>query len=301
MRTDVPTTLQQHLDTGQTTLARCWRVERKDGIILGFTDHDRDLSFSGVTFQASTGFLGTELESSLGMSVDNMEVVGAIDSDQLKEEDIKAGKYDDAEIEVYLVNWQDVSERLLMKKGTLGEVTRGQTTFQAEFRGLSTQLSQSKGRVYQYKCDANVGDSRCKVNLSDPAFSGAGNVVGGNGFSRLIVSGLVSFESGWFTFGLITMTSGSNQGLVREIKTHQKDLSQVVINLWEPLPFEVQTNDTFSITAGCDKTFKTCKAKFNNAVNFRGFPHIPGSNTVIQYASGGEPNFDGGGQFFGKD
>lgn len=302
MRTDIPADLQAHLETRETTLAWCWKITRRDGTTLGFTNHDRDLSFDGVTYEASTGFLGTEIESQLGMAVDNMDVYGAVDSVQIKEEDLEAGRYDNADIEVYLVNWQDVSQRVIMKKGNLGEVRRGKVMFQTEVRGLSHQLQQVKGRLYSYTCDALLGDSRCaKTGLDSPTFTGNGTVNGGNGYSTIIASGLDSYESKWFTRGKLTFTSGANSGIVREVKSHFFDNGIVSVSLWEPTPFKFENGDTFSILAGCDKTFKTCKAKFANQVNFRGFPHIPGSNTVIQYANIGDPNFDGGGNFFGKD
>lgn len=199
------------------------------------------------------------------------------------------------------VDTRDYPQRVIMKKGNLGEVKRGKTRFQTEVRGISSQLQQVKGRTYQYACDALLGDSRCGVSLAGTVYTGAGIVSSTNGYSSLTATGLDSYQSGWFSRGKITFTSGNNNGIVREVKAHFKSDGVVSVSLWEPLPFELEASDTFSITAGCDKTFKTCKAKFNNADNFRGFPHIPGSNTVIQYANTGDPNFDGGGNFVGKD
>jgi uncharacterized phage protein (TIGR02218 family) len=273
-----------------------------DGPVLGFTNHDRDLTFGGTTYEASTGFLGTEIESQLGMAVDNMDVYGAVDSVKLKEADIEAGRYDSADIEVYLVNWADVTQRVIMKKGTLGEVKRGKVMFQTEVRGISHQLQNVKGRLYQYACDALLGDTRCGKDISGATYTKTGAVVGStNGYSTLTTTSLGSYSQGWFGKGRLTFTSGANLGISREVKSHFNTGSISSISLWEPTPFEIQPADTFTIVAGCDKTFKTCKAKFANAVNFRGFPHIPGSNTVIMYANTGDPNFDGGGNFVGKD
>lgn len=301
MRTDIPSGLQDHLDTRETTLCWCWKIKRPDGQVLGFTNHDRNLSFDSVTYEASTGFLGTEIESQLGMNVDNMDVYGAVNSDNITEADIEAGLFDNAEIEVYLVNWEDVSERVIMKKGNLGEVKRGKTLFQTEVRGISNQLQQVKGRIYQYACDALLGDGRCGKSLAGSTYTGIGAVTSTNGYSSLVASGLSGYSSGWFSRGKITFTSGNNNGIVREVKSHFLSEGVVSISLWEPLPFLLEDADTFTVTAGCDKTFKMCKAKFDNADNFRGFPHVPGSNTVIQYAGVGDPNFDGGGNFVGKD
>lgn len=302
MRTDIPAGLQTHLETRETTLCWCWKIARDDGTLLGFTNHDRNLIFGGVTYKASTGFLGTEIESQLGMSVDNMDVYGAVDSVQITEVDIEAGLFDNAVIEIYLVNWSDVTQRVTMKKGNLGEVRRGKTMFQTEVRGISSQLQQVKGRVYQYSCDALLGDTRCAaVGLAGSTFTGTGTVAGGNSYSSIIATGLDSYTSQWFSRGKLTFTSGANNGVAREVKAHFNNNGIVTLSLWEPTPFAFINSNTFTVLAGCDKTFKTCKAKFNNRVNFRGFPHIPGSKVIVQYANSGDPDFDGGGNFLGKD
>ena len=301
MRTDIPETLQTHLDTRQTTLCWCWRITRKDGQVLGFTNHDRNLTFDNVTHEASTGFLGSEIEAQLGMSVDNMEVYGALQSDQITEADIEAGRYDNARIDIFLVNWQDVSQHVIMKRGNIGEIKRGRTLFEGEVRGISHEMQEVRGRLYNYKCDALLGDNACKQDLSSSTFTGTGTVTTSRDRATLIASGIDSYESNWFSRGRLRFTSGDNNNVEREIRTHSKTDGIVDVTFWEPFPFNISTGDTFTIIAGCDKSFRTCKAKFNNAVNFQGFPHIPGPSTVTSYASRGDPNLDGGGNFFGKD
>lgn len=301
MRTDIPAPLQTHLDTRETTLSWCWKIERRDGVTMGFTNHDRDLTFDSVTYEASTGFLGTEIESQLGMNVDNMDVYGAVDSTNISEADIEAGRYDNADVTVYLVNWSDVSQRVVMKKGNIGNVKRGQTMFEGEVRGISHELQEVQGRLYEYKCDALLGDGRCTKVVSGATYTGNGTVVSADGRALMTASGLDSYTSGWFSRGKLTFTSGNNNGLSREVKTHINSNGIVTVSLWEPFPWDIAVSDTFDIVAGCDKLFKTCKAKFNNAINFRGFPHIPGPSTVTSYANTGDPNMDGGGNFVGKD
>lgn len=300
MRT-VPATLQTHLDTGATTLCWCWLITRRDGVKIGFTNHDRDLTFGGDTYQASTGFLASEMESSIGLSVDNTNVQGAVSSDEIAETDIYAGLYDDAVIDIYLVNWSDVTQRLLLKSGNLGEVTRGQVVFEAEVRGLSAKLQQKKGRVFGYTCDVDLGSTKCGIDLNSAVYKGTATVVSETGRSTLVVSGLGSYSDEWFTRGKLTFTSGSNSGLSFEVKSHKITSSNVVINLWSPAPFTVTAGDTATVTAGCDKTFKTCKAKFSNPDNFRGFPHMPGNDFVISYANKDDVTLDGGGNFVGAD
>ncbi len=105
----------------------------------------------------------------LNLAVDNLTVTGALSSASLNEDDLAAGLYDDAAIEIWRVNWADTRQRVLMRKGNLGQVTRGDAAFQAEMRGLAHVLNQPVGRAYGYACDADLGDARCTVDLSDPA------------------------------------------------------------------------------------------------------------------------------------
>jgi uncharacterized phage protein (TIGR02218 family) len=285
MRT-LPPGLQAHLDGGATTLCHCWKLVPLNGATLGFTDHDYDVSFDGVTYEAQAGFEASEIESSLGLSVDNLEASGALESTQLDAERLRAGDFDHAAIEIWKVNWQDVSQRILLRKGHLGEVTHGGVGFTAEVRGLSHVLNQSKGRVFQFGCDAAVGDARCGVNLEAAAYRVAGAIVNIEENRRLTVSGPGSFSSGWFSQGTLTWTSGLNSGRVEEVKFH----SGVIVELWEAASFAVSAGDGFVIRAGCDKQFSTCKAKFANASNFRGFPHLPGTDFVTAFASRSDQN-----------
>ena len=288
MRT-LPTGLQAHLDSGTTTLCRCWKLTTASET-LGFTDHDRDIVFAGVTYEADSGFSGSEIESALGLGVDNLEAAGALRSDRLSEAKLRAGDYDNAAIEVWLVNWQDASQRLLLRKGHLGEVTHGDLGFTAEVRGLAHMLNQPKGRVFQYGCDAVVGDERCSVDLDQPALRGVGAVVAAEENRRLAVSGLESFDSGWFARGRLLWTSGGNAGRAFQVKTHRGE----VVELWSPPPADGMVGDGFAVTAGCDKQFSTCRAKFANTVNFRGFPQMPGNDFVTAYANRGDAGNDGG-------
>jgi uncharacterized phage protein (TIGR02218 family) len=285
----LPPLLQSHLDTGTTTLAWCWRLTRNDGTAFGFTDHDRDLAFDGTTFEASTGFTATEIKDALGLSVDNLEVSSALKSDRLDEDDLAAGLYDDAAVEIWRVNWTDTGQRVLMRSGSLGQVRRSGAAFTAEVRGLAHYLQQPKGRLFQSGCDADLGDARCGIDLDNPAFRGTGTVLTASAARVVTASGLAAFAAGWFTRGLVTFTSGANAGRAREVKRHTLAGSTATIELWQPMALAIAPNDTFTVTAGCDKRFATCQARFANAVNFRGFPHMPGNDYVLAVARPGEP------------
>ena len=282
--------LAAHLASGATTLCNCWKLAPINGAPLGFTDHDRDVAFDGVTYEAQAGFDASEIESSLGLSVDNLEAAGAMESSQLDGEKLRGGYFDHAAIEIWRVNWQDASQRLLIRKGHLGEVTHGGAGFTAEVRGLSHILNQARGRVFQFGCDAALGDARCGVNIETAAFRVNGTIVGVEENRRLIVSGLDGFEDGWFSQGTLTWTSGLNAGRFEEVKFHGGN----VVELWQAAGFAVSAGDAFVIRAGCDKQFSTCKAKFFNTDNFRGFPHLPGTDFVTAFAAREDQGNDGG-------
>lgn len=290
----LPEGLQAHLDSGATTLCWCWRLARADGAVYGFTNHDRDLAFNGVTYEAASGFTASDIAQSVGLSVDNLDAGGALSSNALTEDELSGGLFDDARVEIWRVNWATPEQRVLMMSGSIGEVRRGETAFTAELRSLSHYLAQEQGRTYQYACDADLGDARCCVNTDDPAFKGSGVVTTPTSGYAFIASGVSAFAAGWFTGGSLEWTSGANTGSVMEIKHHAQNGETANIELWRSMASPITAGDGFIITAGCDKTFSTCKAKFANGLNFRGFPHIPGNSYLMATPSPGDANNNGG-------
>lgn len=283
----LPAGLADHLASGATTLCWCWRLTRRDGEVQGFTDHDRDLTFDGTTFEAAAGFTASEIKDAVGLSVDNLEVTSALSSDRLAEADLAAGLYDDAAVEIFRVNWETPAQRVLMRKGNLGEVRRGGGAFTAEVRGLAHYLQQPQGRVYQFACDADLGDTRCGIDLTLSTYRGSGTVATVTSPRRFTASGLGSYSSDWFTHGAVTFTSGAADGQRVEVKRHTKQGSTVTIELWQPARLPLVSGQTFTVTAGCDKQLATCRARFSNAVNFRGFPHMPGNDVLSLIARPG--------------
>ncbi len=279
--------LSAHLQSGATTLCWCWRLTRRDGSRLGFTDHDHDVTFDDTIFEAASGFTASEIREQVGLSVDNLEVAGALTSDHLSEIALGAGDFDDAGIEIFRVNWQDAAQRVLVRKGSLGEVRRTGTAFTAEVRGLAHYLQQPRGRLFQYTCDADLGDARCGIDLDNPAYRGLGTINAIIDVRRLTVDGLDDYASGWFTRGMITFTSGANAGRAMEIKRHITRGSQVEIELWQSMGAPIAIGDSLLATAGCDKRMETCAARFANAINYRGFPHMPGNDFITAVAEPG--------------
>ena len=291
MRT-IPPALQARLDSGVTTLCRCWIVTRRDGTVQGFTDHDEDVPMGSTTCRAGTGLTGSEISQKHGLAVDSSELSGALSDDALNEDDLAAGLYDAAAVALWLVDWSEPSLKVLIASGTLGEVRRDGTAFVAEVRGLSQALGEESGRLYTSRCGADLGDGRCRVDLTSPTYQGAGSVITVTATSSFTASGLDAFADGWFTAGKLTFTGGANAGQSMEVKAH-RNREGVRLDLWQAMPHPIIAADTFMVTAGCDKRFATCHDRFNNIVNFRGFPHIPGNDFVMRYPVAGEPGNDG--------
>lgn len=273
-----PTTpaLAAHLAGEVTTLATCWRLERADGWVRGFTDHDRELVVDGLTYVASTGFLPSAIKTASDLSVDNLDVDGFLDDAALRAEDLIAGLFDGARIEVFIVNWADLGQgRLLLRKGFLGEIKRADQRFSAEIRGLSNQLAQTAGKLYSRLCRVDLGSSECGVALGPRTDTYAVTQVIAADTVRIVTAR----ATGFFTFGKATFTTGANAGAVNEVLLHDGQ----TIRLFVPMPRPIVVGDQIVLVAGCDKTPETCNAKFANILNFRGEPHIPGNDKVFSY------------------
>lgn len=285
----VSAALAAALADGVTTLATCWRVRRTDGAVLGFTDHDRDLVYGGVTHAAATGFAASEAVARADLSVGGLEIDGALTSDAVTEADIAAGLYDGAEVEIDLVDWSAPSRRLRLRNAVVGEITRLDGAFRAEIRSAAHALDAMRGRVFQHRCDADLGDARCGVVPGNhPAV-----VVTVADRRRLAVSGLAGFREGRLDRGLVRFTSGACAGRSSEIRVHRIDAGVVELDLWRAMTDPIEPGDTLTVSEGCDKLFETCRGRFDNAAAFRGFPHIPGNDFLIASPSAGRVN-DGG-------
>ncbi|WP_438274814.1 DUF2163 domain-containing protein [Nitrobacter sp.] len=287
---NIPSALQAKLDSGATTLARCWIVTRRDGVVLGFTDHDCDLVVGGVICRAGTGFTASEATSRFDLSVDGSEISGAFSDDVLSEADLAAGRYDAAEVATWLVDWSDVALKVLIACGSLGEVRREGAAFTAELRGLADALAQDSGRLFTARCGVDLGDGKCRVDLTNSTFRRSGAVTAIKGTSLVTVSGLEGLADGWFTAGRVVWTTGANAGIAVEVKQHHIAAGEVRLSLWQAMAEPIAVGDGFAISAGCDKSFATCRDRFANTSNFRGFPQIPGNDFIVSYPLPGSPD-----------
>ncbi|CAA9357883.1 MAG: Gene Transfer Agent FAD/FMN-containing dehydrogenase, partial [uncultured Microvirga sp.] len=257
----------------------------------------RDLAFGGVTYAARTGLEAAEASAELGFAVGGGEVSGALVSAGLTEDDLAAGLYDDASVETWLVNWANPQERLLLDVGAIGEIRRADGAFVAEARGLMHRLDEERGRLYGATCAADLGDGCCRVDLSGPAFTATAVASATDGALGLLSDGLEGYHEGFFTGGRLLWLEGANAGLAAEIKAHRREGASARLELWQRAARPIAAGDAFRATAGCDKRFATCRQKFGNVANFRGFPHMPGNDFVVRLAAQGEPGMDGGSFF----
>jgi uncharacterized phage protein (TIGR02218 family) len=294
---DLPPALAAHLGEGVTTLCRCWRLTRSDGTVLGFSDHDSDLVFDGVVHRAATAIDAAEAAAELGFAVGGGDVAGALSAAGLTEEDIAAGRYDDAAVETWLVNWATPAERVLLATASIGEIRRADGSFVAELRGPMHRLDETRGLVYRAACSADLGDARCRVGLDASAYAAAAVVTRSAGALGFGTSGLTDYAEGWFTGGRLLWTAGSNSGHAVEVKAHRRVGPDSEIDLWQRAPRPIAAGDAFRVTAGCDKSLATCGAKFGNVANHRGFPHMPGNDFILRVAGPGASVFDGGSLF----
>lgn len=288
--------LHAHLQTCATTVARTWSITRRDGLVLGFTDHDLDLEFDGIDFRAETGLTAKAIHQTSGLSVDNSEAMGALTDDRIKVEDVNAGLFDDAIVRSWLVNWQNTEDRKLLFKGTLGEIRRSGHAFDVELRGLTEALNQPQGRVFQKPCSAVLGDGACAFDLDSPGYFTELPLETIEDRQILRFQSLAGFEEGWFTRGRLLIKSGAAKSIVGWIKSDRIEGTTRIIELWEPVRGHLQPGDSLRLEAGCDKRAQTCQAKFDNIVNFQGFPFIPGEDWLMAVPSNSGNN-DGGALF----
>ncbi len=284
--------LRAHLQSGLTTTCRCWAITRTDGQTFGFTDHDMALEFEGLTFKASTGLTATAIEQATGLSIDNTEAMGAFSDASVREEDIDAGRFDGAEVRAWLVNWADTAQRELQFRGSIGELRRSGGAFHAELRGLTDVLNRPLGRIYQKPCTAVLGDKSCQFNTDLPGYWVEAEIIGlENAALRLLGGDGPDF--GWFERGRLDVLTGSAAGLWAAIKQDKRSDAGREITLWSSIGGGLAVGDRVKLTAGCDKRMETCRLKFNNFLNFQGFPDLPGEDWVMAVPKKGGANKGG--------
>jgi uncharacterized phage protein (TIGR02218 family) len=276
-----------HVESGATTLATCWRIARKDGVVLGFTDHDEALSFGGHRLPAGARARRRRGDAEARAADRYGEVVGVLHSAAIAEDDILLGRYDGAEVETWRVNWRDVEQRHLVSRASIGEIVREDGAFRAELRSAQHALNRPRGRLYQALCDAEPGRRALRGGPRGSGLSREASVVDVRDRFRLAVDGLGTFEEGWFGLRQCDVGGGKRAGIADQIVSHTR-VGGVDISASLRGGGLGGGGRCVRARAGCDRRFATCREKFGNAVNFRGFPHIPGNDFVLRYPRPGD-------------
>ena len=260
-----------------TTLAFGWRLERSDGVTLGFTSHDKDVLHDGLLLRASPGLKPTTIVESLGLENDGLDVNGAIASDSIRQDDLSAGRWDAAYLEIFLFDWQDPEAELrLLACGELGSVSFSGEAFEAEFLGLKTAFDLSIVPQTSPTCRASFCDAACGLNPLKFRHIAYLNRVEDH---RIFLDGELPFVAHSFAYGRLRILSGRHCGRAFDIIGN--DAESFVIS---PFPRGgIESGARIEIVEGCDKQIATCAMRFGNAVNFRGEPYLPGNDLLTRY------------------
>jgi uncharacterized phage protein (TIGR02218 family) len=288
MRTISPELLA-HLRGEQSTLAICWTIEKGNGEIIRSTDHDRDIEITvgpraGV-YRSAANITGSDVRSTSDLSVDNMEVEGAI-QDQWEIPDItvaeiEAGLLDNAPVEVFGLNYNSPDDgQISERRGYLGIPSRDSDgRYKVEVRGLTQRLQQTIGWTFSERCNVvEFGDVRCGFNVAAATRTAVVTaVVGRRSFEVQITAGDPAPIPTYFNGAKITFTSGANNSFFREVQRAEIDGSTVAIRTWEEFPADPVVGDTLSLPPACNRLATTCFLVHNNFINFRGYGlFIPG-------------------------
>lgn len=264
------------LERDLVTAAFCWRLERRDGVALGFTTHDRDLSRDGLVYHAAPGMLPSAISVSDGFQAESLDINGALTSDAISSADLAAGRWDGASVFVFMVDWEmPEGEAFAVARGELGEVLTKAGGFEAELRGPAALLDKPVAEQTSPECRAVLGDKRCRVDMA-----------GRTRLTRIlsiVAEDEVEVEAAGlgdeFGSGRLRWLGGANSGLQSPL-LHSAGTR---LTLREPPAFPPVPGDLIEIAEGCDKMLATCAGRFGNALNFRGEPHLPGIDLLTRY------------------
>ncbi len=259
-----------------TTLALCWRIDRRDGVSLGFTGHDRDLVIDGLAYRAAPGMTPSAISLSDGFDVDTLDVAGALTSDAITARDMAAGRWDGAAVRLFATDWSDPGVTPVpLARGALGQVGIRDGAFTAELAGPTALLERPVVEETSPDCRAELGDARCRVDLAPRTR-----------FARVVAAAAATVtldapepSANAYAQGRLWWIEGANSGLAALIASS----AGATLVLREPPPFAVAAGTLVRLTEGCDRTLATCRDRFANAVNFRGEPYLPGNDLLTRY------------------
>lgn len=262
-----------------TKRAQVWTITRTDGEVFRFTSLDRDLEWMGQTYQSCDSLVPSASESVSEVdAAGNMDLSGAIGPDGITEQALYAGLFDGAAVEAWLVYWSGTGRQHRLLKGTFGTVEQTKTGFNVEILGDGAKLQQTPLiKLIQPDCRFQFGDRFCQKDVG--ALTVTGTVDSGDG-QRGFVDAARAEAAGYFRRGRVTFTSGDNDGISAEIKSHA---SGGFFGLWPRLPFGISAGDTYEMEPGCSNLKAASEGTngciaWNNVVRFGGFDKVPGSD-----------------------
>jgi uncharacterized phage protein (TIGR02218 family) len=256
------------------------RLDLTDGSTLAVTDHNADIDFDlgdgSVTYSAETGIFPSDLSLSTGFDGSDIEINGPIDATVTRAA-VLGGRYDGATARLFQVNWKDLTDGALkLMRGRVSVSVVEGSRFKFVIQTEASRFSQQVGRVITGYCDADFGDTRCGYT---PATLAA-TVTAVTDTRSFTVSFTGTYADDYWNKGTVTFTSGELSG-IRPVEIFDWSAAGAVA-LWTPLPEVPQVGDTLTISQGCEKTRAACLA-YDNVINFRGFPDVPGSDQVLRY------------------
>ena len=252
-----------------------------DGLVLGLTSSKVGFDYSGVSYLPDSAIAASAARQTTDTSADNAEVDGILQSDAIIETEVRAGLWDSAKYQLFLVNYDDLSMgSVIVSAGRLGVVTLNDGSFKFELLSWRNLLKQNVQIATSQTCRVRVlGDSQCKVSLSGRVHSVTASALSDD---WLTVTTNDTQASGYYVYGVAEGTSGANSNVQRQIVSN----SSGSIVLAEPFPSVISSGDTFSLTQGCDRNWLTCKNVFSNTINFHGEPFVPGNDNALQVGYG---------------
>ena len=256
------------------TIALCWRIERRDGVAIGLTAHDRDLTVSGFVYRAAPGMTPSAVKRSASFDADSMDVTGALSGAAIDEGDLLAGRWDGARVVLFAVDWTDPVQTAPLGEGTIGAVELEAGVLTAELRGMAAALEAPVVETTSPECRAELGDRRCRVAMA-----------GRRRFARVIAAdeAVLTLDAaeplpGAYAGGRLRWLTGANSGLEDAI-----GLSSGATVTLRREPRFAAMGALVEVSEGCDKSIATCAARFGNALNFRGEPYLPGIDLLTRY------------------
>lgn len=273
--------------------ARMLRMDLVDGSTIALTDHDRviafDLGDGAVDYSPRTGILPSDVSLSTGFDSDDLELTGplleqATEGFHLTRAMVIGGRLDDAVVRFFQVDWGDLAAgaiRLLRGRVVMASVEGG--TFKVVIQSDITRFQQEIGRTITAYCDADFGDTRCGATPDTLAAT----VTSVTSARQFAVSFTGTYANDYFNKGTVQFTSGALDGTRKvEVSDFTGGTNSGSVVLWAELAEAPEVGDTLTFTQGCGKTLPDCVA-YDNVVNFRGFPHVPGTDQVLRYPTGG--------------